>query len=406
MAGVVAAACAASPARAPEPVRVDERPAVAAPESSRRPPEPEPECPIEREALEKRLSNLRVSAECMRVIARAPDLSFFESASIDQHDASTPLDLSPLSRATGLTSVTLSFRTPPDLTPLADLPKLGSVWIRNQLETLNVLAPLVRIRRVHVQPTSIGEIRDLSALRKLGRLEGFFTNQLYDLEALATAAPELVALDAWGAKNLIAFARFQKLEHIELGCMEPGDRPPEPPRLRSLRLSCHDAEPALGALAAFPNLRELDISETGARSLASLAKLGKLERLDVHGTQIQSLAPLAGLRELSWLDIHNTNVASVAPLAGLPKLAFLDAGGSPIASVAPLARSRSLAELHLPATRVRSVLPLAGVRSLAELMVPKSCDAPDVLALHRARPDIRLMMWLDKAEPEDPTCFR
>jgi hypothetical protein len=51
------------------------------------------------------------------------------------------------------------------------------------------------------------------------------------------------------------------------------------------------------------------------------------------------------------------------------------------------------------------VRPLGRLKTLKELMVPKWCSRADVTALHRARPDMRIMAWVEKARSEDPTCF-
>ena len=404
-----AAALSACPAMAPVPTQSAASPttSIRPVGSSLRPAKtaPLPDCPIESEAIEKRFDHLRLSARCVSVIAAARDLSFFKSASVTQGASEVALDLTPLAKATRLEGVTLRVRDEPNLTPLAKLPKLKTIRFLGGVDSLTWLRPLTQLERVFIEPTSMGKIDDLSTLAELPKLTGFFTNQSFDLAALARLAPQLRALRATGTDDLSKLASFSALEAAELGCLEPGQAVPAPPKLRSLRLGCYQAPPALDAIASFTRLRELDISAEGPVNLTPIVALIRLERLDLHDRQVSDLKPVSKLRELRWLDIHNTDVTSLAPLAGLPKLEFLDAGGAPVTSVAPLAQSRSLRELHLPYTQVQSVRPLTRVISLKALMVPRGCDRPDVLALHKARPDIRLMMWLDKAEPEDPTCF-
>ncbi len=366
---------------------------------------PLPDCPIENEAIQKRFDHLRLSAQCVPVIAAAKDISFFKSASLTQGNAKR-FDLAPLAKATGLESVSLRFRSAtPDLSPLSKLPRLKTLRVINGVESLDWLRPMTQLENVDVEPSTMGTITNLSALGTLPKLTGFSTNQAFDLAELARLVPNIRSLRATGVQHPTTIVAFAELETLELGCLQRGQPLQPPPKLRSLRLGCYQDAPALDAIASFTKLRELDISAEGPVNLTSIIALTRLERLDLHDRQVSDLKPLSKLRELRWLDIHNTEVTSLAPLAGLPKLEFLDAGGAPVKSVAPLAQSRSLRELHLPFTQVQSVLPLTQVASLKELMVPRGCDRPDVLALRRVRPDIRLMMWLDKAEPEDPTCF-
>lgn len=387
-------------------------PIPTASQSARIPPKPPPpvldpkECPAERQSLAKREATLTTSPHCLEVLRTATDLGFLKRITLTSYEKARPPDMALVARATALEDLSLSLVPVPVLDELASLTSLRSVWISTPVENLDAVRELAHLERLVIAPPGNGELKDLSALAGLSRLSALTVRETFALPALAQVRPDLETLVAPLATGLSALGSFRELRALTLGCFESkNERVPVPPKLRELRIECHDQPLPLDPIAPFTQLTQLDISETDPLSLDPVGKLGKLERLDVHDSKLKNVAALAKCTALTWLDLHGTLVSSLAPLATLPRLESVDAGNTPVADVGPLARSHSLQSLWLPGTSVTNVLPLSGVRTLRELMVPKSCSRADVEALHRARPDLRIMEWLDKSEPEDPTCF-
>lgn len=394
------------------PARSASTPNPSASRSARIPPKPPPpvldpkECPSERQSLAKREATLSTSPHCLEVLRRESDLGFLKRITLTSYEQASPPDIALIARATALEDLSLSLVPLPVLDELASLASLRSVWISTPVTNLDAVRELAQLERLVIAPPGPGELKDLSALSGLSRLTTFSVRETFALPALAQVRPNLETLVAPLATGLSALSKFPELRSLTLGCFESKtERIPAPPKLRELRIECHDQPLPLDPLATFKELSQLDISETDPLSLDPLSRLGKLERLDAHDSKLKNVAALAKCTALTWLDLHGTQVASLAPLAALPRLESIDAGNTLVSDVTPLARSHSLQSLWLPGTSVTNVLPLAGVRTLRELMVPKSCSRADSVALHKSRPDLRIMEWLDKSEAEDPTCF-
>jgi Leucine-rich repeat (LRR) protein len=404
--GIQGAACDGRPARSAS------TPTPSASHSARIPPKPPPpvlgpkECPSERQSLAKREATLTTSPHCLEVLRKESDLGFLKRITLTSYEQTSPPDIALIARATALEDLSLSLVPIPVLDELASLASLRSVWISTPVSNLDAVRELAQLERLVIAPPGHGELKDLSALSGLSRLSTLSVREIIALPALAQVRPNLTTLVAPLATGLSALSSFPELRALTLGCFaSKTERVPVPPKLRELRIECHDQPLPLDPIAKFTELTQLDISETDPLSLDPLTRLGKLERLDAHDSKLKNVAPLAKCTALTWVDLHGTQVSNLDPLATLPRLESIDAGNTPVSDVTALSRSHSLQSLWLPGTSVTNVLPLGAVRTLRELMVPKSCSRADSVALHKSRPDLRIMEWLDKSEAEDPTCF-
>jgi len=94
-----------------------------------------------------------------------------------------------------------------------------------------------------------------------------------------------------------------------------------------------------GSLTAgdFNSVTYLNISSTGATSLAGIEKCVNLKMLYMWDNNISDLTPLAGLTALTSLCAMHNHIASVAPLAGLTNLRNLDLAGNDITDISSLA---------------------------------------------------------------------
>jgi Leucine-rich repeat (LRR) protein len=376
------------------------------------PPVPRPvldpkECGDERRALAKREAALSTSPRCLELFRRETDLGFVKRLTLTSYEDKAVVDVSLIAKATALEDLSLSLVPLPALDPLKDLASLRSLRISTPVERLDAIRALTQLERLMIEPAAHGVLRDVSGLSGLSRLKTLSVRQDVDLTALARVQPQLEALVAPSATQLTALAGFPQLESLTIGCFESKTEPVAvPPKLRELAIECHGLPLPLDPLARFAELHMLDISETDPLSLDPVRSLKKLRRFDAHDSKLKNIGALSQCTALEWVDIHGTQVKSLAPIATLPRLKFIDAGDTLVDDAAEIARSRSLESLWLPGTAVKNVLPLSAIPSLRELMLPRACTRNDALALHRARPDLRIMAWVEKSEAEDPTCFR
>jgi internalin A len=279
-----------------------------------------------------------------------------------------------------------------------------SVAVEGQ-DGLDELGPMPKLRKLEVRGYS-GKLKDLTALGRYPTLRELSTSLELNLADLAVHAPELELL-ACDPESLEGLDRLTKLTSFTIhACFADGKLPAftAPPLLAGIGVGCSELRD-VSALAHVPQLEEVYLDNTAVEALAPLGKLKALRRLDLSFTPVKNLAPLAGAKSLEWLDVHNTRVASLAPLAALPRLTWVDAAPCEVAEVASLAASPALEYLSLAGTKVTDVRPLGRIKTLKELMVPKRCGRADVTALHRARPDMHIMAWVEKSESEDPSCF-
>ncbi|MBR28969.1 MAG: hypothetical protein CML46_18830 [Rhodobacteraceae bacterium] len=130
----------------------------------------------------------------------------------------------------------------------------------------------------------------------------------------------------------------------------------------------HQRIESLAPLAEAPDLRRLNLYDTGVTDLLPLARLPRLRVLDLGiNPQVADIAPLAGCTGLQSLDLGHTQVADIAPLAGCTGLQSLNLDSTQVADIAPLAGCTGLQSLGLRGTQVADIAPLAGCTGLKSL---------------------------------------
>ena len=363
-----------------------------------------------REAMDKlratRPERVEIQRSCLPGLALLEDLSFMKRVGIAEYGPSDePVDLSPLARASSLSSIEVTTSMTPSFGPLLALPTLRDVSIRCRVASLEAIRGLPHLTTLTVdRGVNAGtQLDDLSVLGSLPSLRVLSINRFVDVTAVAAAAPNLEGLHARASNGTDALARMQNLTALTIGCMETSAGFTAPAALRWLQLDCPELKPS--TWRAFPRVEHLNVSETEINSLAGIEAMVSLKSIDAHGTLIKSLRPLARVKTLEAIDIHGSEVADLSPLAGLPRLKSIEAAPIPARSVAALATSRSLESLWLAGMPVTDVRPLAAIRTLKEVMLPRGCSRPDAVALHKVRPDIKLMEWTDGPSSSDPSCY-
>ncbi len=160
-------------------------------------------------------------------------------------------------------------------------------------------------------------------------------------------------------------------------------------QLPHLELPREAADMLLSLIARTKNLKRLDISGFGLRSLepisaqplvyldcsknklASLKGIEKmpLEVLSCHHNEISDLTPLRGMM-LSSLNCANNRIQDLTPLRGM-LLVSLNASNNRITAIDAL-RSATVEKLHLRGNAITSLQPLFGMETLKMLDVGKN----------------------------------
>ncbi|MBI5538204.1 MAG: hypothetical protein HY898_36115 [Deltaproteobacteria bacterium] len=355
---------------------------------------------------QSRPARVELTPQCIPGLALLPDLGFITRFRVFELGPSdTPADLSPLARASALTTLEAYTARSPSLESLKALPLLHEVRLSCMAGSLDAVRGLPHVNTVVMERAVVsgsGHL-DVSALSTLPSLTVFTTTREVDLADIAAGAPNLEALHARNATATDALGRLQKLEGLTIGCFETSPGFTAPASLRWLRVDCPDLPPSIWR--AFPRVESLDVSETELTTLRGVEKMTSLKAIDAHSTKIKSLLPLASVRTLESIDLHGSEVTDLSPLARLPRLKSIEAAPAPVRSIAALAASQSLQSLWLAGAPVSDVRPLAAIQSLKEVMLPRGCDRADAIALHRARPDLKLMAWTNGSAARDPSCY-
>jgi internalin A len=287
------------------------------------------------------------------------------------------VDLTPLSRLTGLRRLQLAGFTVNDFSPLAALSSLEGLV--------------------------------LSSIASEGTLEEgqVVTAEAIDDVSFIGGLTELRALTLWttggrhlrlGAEDLAAVAALPKLESLAVvGCYLPegglgilaGSE-----NLRELSVTFEDFSPVdLSPLASFPSLEHLAIGGIGLADLSPLAHLASLKKLylgenrfglwpsenfdsstrlstSITNTQVSDLSPVEGLVGLEELVIGWTEVRDFTPLASLTGLTRLSLGGESgnlIEDISALANLTGLEHLDLGWHPITSLAPLENLTNLRTL---------------------------------------
>ena len=120
--------------------------------------------------------------------------------------------------------------------------------------------------------------------------------------------------------------------------------------------------------------------------------------------RIESLAPLAEAPDLRRLNLYDTGVTDLLPLARLPRLRVLDLGINPqVADIAPLAGCTGLKSLDLETTQVADIAPLlrigrfpaGGGEHLLVFGTPAARSDPVLEAISKKNQDVQAREVID-----------
>ena len=190
----------------------------------------------------------------------------------------------------------------------------------------------------------------LEQLGKLKKLEALgFTRCYFEADALAqwsTAAPlRYVTLeDCEGDVNLNFLGENTTLRTLDVKNSGLTDENMPSLHQSGLYKVCLNGNPDFtdpGKLAGLEGLRELEIANTGVKSLESLA-VPTLQKIDFSGTPVTDVAVLANCPALTAVTGSDSQVTDIAPLARLAQLESLKFANCDLSGLSPELRFESL----------------------------------------------------------------
>lgn len=233
-------------------------------------------------------------------------------------------DLSPLADMPNLTTLYLCRQEITDLAPLSGLPLRELYLSDNRIGDFSVLETLPELETLYIGTNPAGDFAPVAALENLRalNLDSWEIHEPESLEPLAGLPLEYLSLG-----NLFpldgdwsALGRLEKLGELWLW---------DPPRtalavlpdcggLYGLNLgNCREQD--LAALPALPRLESLSIFNR-LPSIEGVQRQTGLRYLNLCNMEDVDLSPAAALPELREINIANVQVRDYAPLLGLPVL--------------------------------------------------------------------------------------
>ena len=244
--------------------------------------------------------NLR--AAIAAVLGKAPDapITAEEMAAADFgnfHLSESISDLTGIEYATTLVHFSFGGNQIPDLSPLADLKDLYSLYL--SVSDLSLLtsrladAELTGLKKLGIRNTNISDLSPLAGLTGLTSLTIENTN-VSDLSPLA---------------GLIGLTSLYLYDN-----------------------NISDVSP----LAGLTELSILYLDNNDISDVSPLAELTKLSFLGLDNNNMSDLSSLTGLTGLSDLGLNNNNISDISPLTELTKLWTLDLRVNNISDISPL----------------------------------------------------------------------
>ena len=132
-------------------------------------------------------------------------------------------------------------------------------------------------------------------------------------------------------------------------------------------------------------LTELDLSDRGLTNedIQGLEKMTNLTRLSLDGNRdITDLSPLSQLTNLKDLNLSNTGATDLSPLAGLTNLTKLNIANPDISDLSPLSNLTNLTTLYLDdgsltSSKILDLSPLSSLVNMEQLYIPPTPNYTD-----------------------------
>ncbi|MCZ0941866.1 MAG: leucine-rich repeat domain-containing protein [Gammaproteobacteria bacterium] len=251
---------------------------------------------------------------------------------LEAHNANVE-DLTGLELAEGLTKLVINVtgwgtrgrgrKGVADLSPLADLVELQTVWLSAD-PRLSDLSPLAGLR-------------NLNSLKLLGHWEA--PTRISGLGALADLPLVELALTCGSISEVSTVGGLAQLTTLQLDGNQIEDISDlsQLSRLESLGLRSNQVAD-ISSVGGLAQLTHVDLAGNLIEDISPLAGLSQLRHLYLDGNEIEDVSSLAELSQLRSLNVRDNRIQDEATLAGLSHLESLSLGGNPISATAFLAQ--------------------------------------------------------------------
>ena len=337
------------------------------------------------------------------------------------------VDLSPLSGLTKLEVLLLGCDEIYDISALAPLVNLKSLWIwgcrylsdisalsgmtsmldlwikGNSIQDLSPIANMKNLERFYMEENLVQDLSPLAGLTKLTSLL-VSDNPVMDYSVLKDIYPNLTEKDfePVAAPQPIQFSdtvleqRVREALNIPSGDITMADT--QSVTALSLGNQWQESIPDeiaiknINSLKYFPNLETLELQNNGVERIDVLRIMQNLTTLDLSNNPVRDIHALSSFTNLSQLNLSGTlcTAEGLTSLAGLTKLDWLNLSYcNDLKDVSALAGLTSLRSLYLNNVLV-DFAPLAGLTNLTTLYLVQPFDSykPDYSALKDIYPNL------------------
>lgn len=210
---------------------------------------------------------------------------------------------------------------------VADYPNITALNIETaMLDDLSIFAPLQNLKKLRIHPGFGGYgdwslypmIKDVSPLRELpllDSLEIYFVGDTFDSFAELKQIRDLKLGVYANHADLEAVGKLVQLEKLNL-------------TVSSTQWS-HPRIDSIVQLEGLQNLKSLNVSRIGLKSIAPVKKMKALQYLNCSNNHIRSIKPLETLSELQEVDVsYNKSLRDVSALKKLTNLTKVNLQGT------------------------------------------------------------------------------
>ena len=123
----------------------------------------------------------------------------------------------------------------------------------------------------------------------------------------------------------------------------------------------------ISALAAFKNLKLLNLDGNNVEDISAVSDLSNLQRLSIRDNGVWDISPVADLNALEVLDFTDNYVYDLSAVSRLTSLKELRFGGNEVVDISALVNLTSLSVLRFSDNHVSNLAPLMNLTHLTAL---------------------------------------
>ena len=123
----------------------------------------------------------------------------------------------------------------------------------------------------------------------------------------------------------------------------------------------------ISALAAFKNLKQLNLDGNSVEDISAVSGLSNLQQLSIRDNIVLNINPVAELYALEVLDLTDNNIYDLSPVRRLTGLKELRFGGNEVADISAVVNLTNLSILRFSDNHVSSLAPLMNLTHLTVL---------------------------------------